>query len=667
MANKKQKLDKTPKVFRSAESPATDFPVNHYSYSSLALFTTNPILFKIRYINREKFNTTRNISGVVGQAFHKAMEVYWCGHEQIKPKDESEAIEFGMKTGMDFLEKYEEGWIEWSKTITNKQKAYDLFTFLFQEYVKSKPWTDKEEVIGAELELKQFIDIEWRGKRLTLPIPLKGYLDKVMRVDGKLKIVDYKTCRSFSDPERIDGKKIIQAIQYYLLVHAYYGEVPYSMVYQEVKYSKNRDGSPQVKEYEIVYEENDLFFDFYFRLYQDVTRALSGESVFVPNVEAIFDNEVAVIAYVHRLDMSDEQAALMKKYKVDNLTDLLKKKIQVGKNMQQLLKSVEKHFVSAKSLNYSSMTNDKKISTKLMEHGMLLQFHDKVEGPSVDLYRYMPSIGLKMTRIRAYAEDVEQVLGRSGVRVLAPIKNSDMVGFEVPKEDRYFPALPEHDGSYKLAVGHTITGEQHRFDFRDGPHMLVAGATGSGKSVFLNSLIEQLAKVEDVELHLFDPKMVELSHYEDIAVEYKHDHKEINDALEFLVLEMEERYEKLRKAKVRNVSDLPEDSRMNYKVVVIDEFGDLVINANVERSVLALAQKARAAGIHLIISTQRPSVDVISGTIKANFPTKAVFRTSKEIDSRVIIDESGAEQLLGKGDMLFVSHTGTERLQGYQV
>lgn len=663
----KNTLTKVPKVIKGTPGEGEfQFPVSHFSYSSLALFSTNPLLFKIRYVNRDTISTTKNISGVIGQAFHKAMEVYWGGNQDLLPSDEAEAIELGMKTGMEFLEMYSDGFIEYSSTIPNKQKAYDDFTKLYASYVKEKPRDPDIELIGCEVAVQETIDLIWKGKRIRLPIPLKGYIDKVERTaDGKLRIRDFKTCRLFSDPEKIDGKKIIQTVQYYLLAYAHYGEEPYSIIFEEVKATKNRDGGKQTREYEVVFAENDLFFDFYFRLYDDVTRALAGEAVFVPNIDTFFDNEVGIIAYIHRLDMTDEQAAMMKKLKVDNLTELLQKKIHNAGNMRKLMKTVESKFISARNLNYERMNNEDKIATKLMEHGMMLQFHSKIDGATVELYQYTPSIGLKMGRLKSFAEDVEQVLGVAGVRVLAPIPNSTFVGFEVPKKDRYFPALPEHDGSWNIAIGQTIMGETMRFDLREAPHMLVAGATGSGKSVFLNSIIEQVSGISGAELHLFDPKLVELVHYQDRATEYLSDHKEIDNALENLVIEMEMRYQRLQSERARNISEI---EGMKYKVVIIDEFGDLTANnSEVQRNVLLLAQKARAAGIHLVIATQRPSTDVINGTIKANFPTKAVFRVAKEVDSRVVLDEAGAEKLAGKGDMLFASDKGIERLQGFNL
>lgn len=689
-----------PKVRKVKESSAPgDFPVRHYSHSSMIRFSTNPILFKIQDVNGDRFDTSMGISGVIGQAFHRAMEAYYGGNDDMPVSDEAEAIEAGLKVGTSFLEMYNDGFIEWSSTVPNKQKALEMFAYGFNSYVKAKPW-EKEDLVSVEEMLEEVVDVEWRGQLLTLPVKLKGYTDKIIRQDGKLKIKDYKTTRAFSDPEKIDGAKILQAVQYYLLAYARYGEEPYSMTFEEVKLTANRDGSPQVREYEMVYEENELYFDFYFRFYDDMTRALNGEMVYVPNINAFYDNEVALISYIHRLDVSEEQAKLMKKHKVTNITDLLKKQIQSAGNMRKLLKTVEEKFVSAKNLNYEKMENQEKIQTKLLEYGMMLQFDSKIEGATVDLYRYTPSIGLKMSRIKAFTEDIEQVLGVSGIRVLAPIPNTSLVGFEVPRKQRTFPALPAGKG-FDIAIGQDVMGEPYRFDIRQAPHLLVAGASGSGKSVFLTSIIEQLDRLakKDVEIHLFDPKMVELAVYQESknVVEYETDILKIHQSLANLVAEMNRRYKKLASQKARN---LEEAGGMPYKVVVIDEFGDLTmqnyvheetidtgevytkgskqgeakivvekteVSKEIARYILLLAQKARAAGIHLVIATQRPSTDVITGTIKANFPTKVAFRTAKAVDSVVLLDEPGAEKLMGKGDMIFASDEGQVRLQGYKA
>lgn len=652
-------------------------------------------MFKINEINGEYIDTTSTISSVVGQAFHQAMEVYYGGSDTLIPTSESEAIEYGMKTGLNFLEMYNDGFIKYSKAIPTKEKAYELFSAAFNEYVKHKPY-GKYEVVGTEQKIEESISVEWKGQQLELPIPLKGRLDKVERdSEGRLIIVDYKTCSRFSDPEVIDGKKLIAAVVYYLLAYAYYGEIPYAMRYEELKLTKNSDGSPQLREYVMVFTENDLYFDFFFRLYEDMTRALNGEAVFVPNLNALYDNEVALVSYIHRLDVDEERAKLMKKHNVDNITSLLKKQLASASNMRQLMRTIEKEFVSAKTLDYSKMTKQEKIQTKLMEHGMMVQFDSMVHGSTVDMYRYTPSIGLKMSRIRGYVDDVEQVLGVSGIRILAPIPGTTFVGFEVPREERNYPDLPINDG-FNLEIGVDTSGNRFQFDIREAPHLLVAGATGSGKSVFLNNVVKQLANIPQVDLYLADPKMVELTHFKKYTKQYESDIMGIHKMLQKAVHTMNDRYQKMAEKEVRSIKDMP---RMKYHFIVVDEFGDLIvqkyihkeyvhtgkifqkgpkagqeevktietnISDEITKNILLLSQKGRAAGIHIIIATQRPSVDIITGTIKANFQTRVAFRMAKATDSQVLLDETGAERLLGKGDMLFRSERGLLRLQGYK-
>ncbi len=644
-----------------------------------------------------------NASAILGQAFHKAMEVYYGGVDEIVVTNESEAIEQGLKAGMEFIELYNENYINYQTTIPNKQKLFDKFSFAFNAYVSEMPYDSKNiEMISVEELLEEYIDIEWRGQRLALPIKLKGYSDKIIREDGKLKVVDYKTAYAFSNPDKIDGGKILQAVFYYLLVFAKYGEAPYSMIYEEVKHTKNSKGGNQVQQYEIIFEENHQFFDFFFRLYDDVTRGIGGEMVYVPNIQAMFDNELAMVSYIHRLDVSEELAEQMKEQKVENITDLLKAKLQNAANMEKLMKTVEKQFVSAKNLNYSKMKNEEKIKVKMMEYGMMLDFDSKIEGNTVDLYRYTPAIGLKMSRIASYVADVEQVLGVSGIRVLAPIPDTSMVGFEVPRSERTFPTLKKIPEGTNVAIGVDVMGETFHFDMTQAPHILIAGATGSGKSVCMSSLIKQLNKApkKDIELHLFDPKIVELAPHQDDknVVEYASDIIYIHAGLKSLIKEMNDRYKVLSEAKVRSIEEY--DGNMPYKFVFIDEYGDLIMqnyiheietetnevyssgprkgetkidveridmSKDIEKYILMLAQKARAAGIHLIIATQRPSVDIVTGSIKANFPTKIAFRTAKVTDSKVIIDEGGAEKLTGKGDCIFSSQDGDVRLQAFNL
>jgi hypothetical protein len=640
------------------------FPIDHISTSAMVSFSTNPVLFKIKYINHDVFDTTSGIAGVIGKSFHLAMNVYYGGSDEVIISSESEAIEYGLKAGMDFLNAYNDGFIEYSVTIPNKQKALEILSFCFNSYIKESAY-NHESIISTEEKIVEQVSVLWRGKTITLPIRLKGYMDKVERTEeGKIRIVDYKTCHTFSSPDRIDGAKILQAIEYYLLAYAHYGEEPYSLMYEEIKYTKNKDGSPQVRRYEIVYADNDLYFDFYFRFYGDMIRALNGEMVYVPNVRELFDNEVAIISYIHRLDIASETAEKMRNNRVENLTELLKKEIQSTANVRRLMKAVESKFTTAKNIDYKKMTIEEKIGTKMMEFGIMLSFDSKIEGATVDLYRYFPSIGVKMARLRSFVDDIEQVIGIAGIRVLAPIPNSNLIGFEVPRAVRTYPNLPEGTADFELAIGQTVHGEVRRFDVRKSPHILVAGSSGSGKSVFLHSIIRQLIKLPNVDLHLMDPKQVEFLQYDEQVNEYRHSPDGIKASLEDLIAEMENRYNQMKKLKIKSIE---ESKKFKYKFIIIDEYADLKFRTDIDSNIKVLAQKGRACGIHLIIATQRASTKIIDGDVKMNFPTKVVFRMGKEVDSRVMIDEPGAEKLLGKGDCLFAGEWGTERLQAYNT
>ena len=639
-----------------------NFPVPHYSYSSLTKFGSDPFMFKVNYINGDQIETTSSPTNVLGKAMHKALETYLGGNPDVPvPADDGEAIKLAHEVGLKYLQGYSDGFIGYNTVVASREKLNERFAFAFFGYIKEFNYQKYvKEVVLVEKMLKHKVEVD--GK--VLPVPLKGSADLVYRdLKDRLIIRDHKFTSKFSDPEAIDGAKLIQAAFNYFLVAAETGEKPYSMVYAEFKITPNQDKSPQIREFEIVFEEHPLIFEFFFRYYYDVTDALLGKQVFVPNVYAMYDKEVSILAYIHRLDLNEEREKAFKQMKVDNITDFLKKRIMKDGAMKKYLETVSTKFVSAETLNYKDMTTEEKIKMKLAEHGLAVEFHSKVRGNSVELYRYEPSVGLKMTKIVSYLKDIEQVVEKSGIRVLAPIPNSGLVGFEVPLDERTFPTAPSAQG-FNLAIGQTIMGEPRRFDVRQAPHMLVAGSSGSGKSVFLNAIIKQLLTIPRVELHLFDPKQVELFQFdgEKKVVEYQSHHAAIAISLEALVEEMEERYKTLKEAGARNIEQV---SNMRYKFVIIDEFADLGMKTTIGSLIQLLAQKGRACGIHLIIATQRASTHVISGDIKVNFPTRVVFRMSKSIDSRVMLDEDGAEKLLGKGDMLFASDAGLERLQGF--
>lgn len=294
-------------------------------------------------------------------------------------------------------------------------------------------------------------------------------------------------------------------------------------------------------------------------------------------------------------------------------------------------------------------------------------------GPVVSMFEYKPAPGVKVSRILNLQDDIAVVMKAGSVRVVAPIPGKDTIGIEIPNNERevvYFSEILASDafqGSKSpltLILGKDIFGKPFVTDLRKMPHLLVAGATGSGKSVGLNAMICSIlykSTPDVVKLILVDPKMLEFSIYNGIPhliTPVITDPKKASTALGWAVNEMERRYKLLTASGVRSIEryNLNADEKLPYIVIFIDELADLMMVAgkDVELQIARLAQKARAAGIHLVVATQRPSVDVITGLIKANFPSRISFKVSSKVDSRTILDTVGAEKLLGNGDMLFM-------------
>jgi len=621
-------------------------------------------MFKIKYIQGQRIDTTTSISAVIGQAIHRGLEVYYGGDDKYIADTEAEAIEFGMKAITSFIEMYNEGFIEFSKTIETKQKALEKALFGFQAYVKEVGYKEFEQIVSLEEKLERHIRIEHEGNTIDLPIKLKGYTDMILRKEnGKLRIIDYKTTSRFSNPDKLDGAKMIQAIQYYFLVFAEYGEAPEDFVFREIKTSPNRDKSSQVREYIINYKDHSIMFDFYLRLYWDVIASLQGEAVYVPNIFTQFENEVSLISYIHKLDVPEIVEQEIEIEQVSKITDLLEKKLSRMK-MYADFKEIEQKLKKVKNMDYSKMSNEEKIVNKLMEFAIPVKFEKKIESFAVDIYLLSVSMGVSVKSVMAREEDLSLVLGVDNIRIS---RLGNFLAVEIPKEERRFPEAKEIDKTGNMiAVGVDMENNIIYKDYTEFPHILVAGSTGSGKSVFLDSTIKQL--VGRAKFILIDPKGTELNWVDD-PVRYTDKAEEVPYILSEVVNTMENRFKELKEQGKKKV----DDDFTDRLVVVIDEYSDVVnqnkgLGAEIQRMVLLLAQKARAVGIHLILATQRPDTKIIDGNIKANFPVKAVFRLPKAVDSKVVIDEAGAEKLLGKGDMLFQDNTGKIiRLQGLNL
>ena len=353
--------------------------------------------------------------------------------------------------------------------------------------------------------------------------------------------------------------------------------------------------------------------------------------------------------------------------------------------------------------------NGARIVTTLRNYGIEIESIKATVGPTVTLYEIVPKAGIRVAKVQALENDIMMSLSATGIRMIAPMPGKGTIGIEVPNEKPQTVSMhsviaskryqDEQKMRLPVAIGRTITNEVFMFDLAKTPHLLVAGATGQGKSVAINAIITSLLYKKhpaELKLVMVDPKMVEFAPYKPLLKHYlaampdtEPDQIVITECdrvinvLNSLVIEMENRYKLLMDAGVRNLEDYNDKfvkRRLNpnklvadslhhqflpYIVIIIDEYGDFIMQAGkqVETPIARITQKARAVGMHMILATQRPSVNIVTGVIKANIPTRIALRTQSVIDSRTVLDAKGAEQLIGRGDMLYAGNGNITRIQ----
>ena len=362
---------------------------------------------------------------------------------------------------------------------------------------------------------------------------------------------------------------------------------------------------------------------------------------------------------------------------------------------------LEKHGSSSIVINKDELEENKnRILDTLKNYNIGIAKIKATIGPTVTLYEIIPDAGVRISKIKNLEDDIALSLSALGIRIIAPIPGKGTIGIEVPNQNPEIVSMRSLIASEKfqnsemelpIALGKTISNETYIADLAKMPHLLMAGATGQGKSVGLNAILVSLLYKKhpsQIKFVLVDPKKVELTLFNKIERHFLAklpgteeaiitDTKKVVNTLNSLCIEMDQRYELLKNAHVRNIKEYnakfiarklnPENGHhfLPYIVLVVDEFADLIMTAGkeVETPIARLAQLARAIGIHLIIATQRPSVNIITGTIKANFPARIAFRVTSRIDSRTILDSGGADQLIGRGDMLLSTGSDIMRLQ----
>ncbi|MEX2401709.1 MAG: DNA translocase FtsK [Rhodothermales bacterium] len=363
---------------------------------------------------------------------------------------------------------------------------------------------------------------------------------------------------------------------------------------------------------------------------------------------------------------------------------------------------LDERDISTVPVDYEELEENKRILLdKLDTYNVEITGINAIVGPTVTLYELTPAPGVKISRITSLEDDLAMAMAAKGIRIIAPIPGKSAVGVEIPNRHRELVQIRDVIGTARfrdstmelpIPIGKTIEGEVFMADLAKLPHLLIAGATGSGKSVGLNTLITGLLYAchpANLKFVMIDPKKIELQQYNQIADHYVAmpengkdpiitDFEEALDVFKSCEREMEERYDLLSEASVRSIEEYNRklaDGRLDadkgfehlpYIVVIVDELADLMMTAgkDIEGPIARLAQMARAVGIHLVLATQRPSVDVITGLIKANFPARIAFQVASKVDSRTILDQNGAEGLVGNGDLLYMLGSRIVRLQG---
>lgn len=672
--------------------------IDYWSYSSMSALLSNPLNFKKKYILKV-YDDPMSPSGVVGTACHKVAEAYFGNG-----KSEQESIQ----AGYDYIDSISHTEIDYGKT-GSKEKILKDFEQATRFFFEELP--QYHEILGVEYSITteiQTID----GN--TLPLPAKAKIDLISKNKlGEIEIIDWKFTRGYTDPSVTDFGKFLQAMFDYHIVLAKFGEAPARVIFREVKISKNKDNTPQIQDYVIDFKEGTIYGDFatFYKLYNDTTKYVSSPtSIYLPNPNDYFNGQNSFDSF--RLGIIGTEAPVAVKHKTEQKT------------------FVDKNYVASATerVENKDLSDEEKIRFKLQEFAMPVEMSETFVGASVTKYTLKPSRGIPMSKISRVGNDIALALGAESVRIEAPIRGTNLVGIEVPSKNRKRVDLVEshfQKGTTNIPIGIDVFGKVHYKDLADMPHLLIAGATGSGKSVMLNVILTALTKQntpDALKLILVDPKEVELAGYSKL----KHLDRPIVttnagaiEVVDYAVKLMEDRYKVLAKAGVKNLEEYnAKNAPLPRYVVLIDEFADLMMSAkktanvdldikefteringvalrklvagkkitqkdvsglikelkeealpDVETSIIRIAQKARAVGIHLILATQRPSADVVTGLIKANIPTKIAFATTSEVNSRIILDESGAEELIGKGDMLFQDPNSRDlkRLQGLYI
>jgi hypothetical protein len=652
----------------------SNFIIDSWSYSKVSTFARNEKVFEMQYIYRQRGKSSSTT--IAGQAYHAALQSFFLAKREGSSLDlvGLEQIAFG------FINETPANYWKLQKTtptidncIEKATKTVSALLNNFLSEISTYSETLKN-VIDVECKFSEFVKING----VDIPIPCHAVIDLVIEtIDGKTIIIDHKSKASFTDDKDIKLTVGKQAITYATVYEARTGVYPDEVWFVENKYSKNRDGSPQLQCFKIVLD-NDTRKLYEALLYEPLKRMI--EAISDPDyVYVINDND----NFIDRAELFDFWCQTMIA-EVDDFNIPENKKEMVENRMRKIRDSsiqnvsptIIKNFKKNASsfidydLNGKDMTNSEKIEHVLRSFGKLVEVSHEFNGYSSNTYLLNVSAGININSIYKHRLDLANALNVSNVRIgsdLLVYGGKSYVALEAGKKcDKTLLWDEKYIEGKKIPLGMDNFGNVVYWDLNNHstPHMLVGGSTGSGKTVFLVSTVEYAKMMGYEKIVIFDPKCIDFEQYKsDPMIEVYNDIEDIEFQMGFLVEEMKE---------------LVSSRGFRKTLIIFDEWADSVQTSRkpkqlgegektLEENLQLLLQKSRALGFNIIAATQRASVKVINGDAKVNFPIQVCFRVNKEVDSKVMIDEAGAESLMGYGDGLIKSpeYLNTIRFQGF--
>lgn len=591
------------------------------SPSAIMCFLNNQIQFKKRYIAKV-YDDPSSPSMVVGSAMHKMIEQRMKG----------QSFETALEAGLQAIENVADYEIEYGKT-GSREKIIEQYQKLSTTVINELPTYDN--VLAVEDKIECNLSV------MNKKIPMKGYIDIVLDSGDSLEVIDWKSVTNYSDEETENWSYIIQGWIYSKLAEYKYKKPVSRVVFKEIKKTINRDGQPQIKDYvlnaENLAEADDI-----------MGRVIKSVSDYTDNPDATY--------FPNPRDMMNGAQSMHIVAQMEGIT------VRTVHTTERREKFAPVNTVVADDIAQEGGSETERIMAKLNEFGVGGRIDETIKSNTVDTYILKPNRGVRMSKLAGLGDDLSLALGSEAVRVIAPIYGTQTVGIEVPHEQS-FPTFDGKGSSHQIPIGVDTMNNVIYDDIAKMPHMLIGGQTGSGKSVFLRNIIQSLTNCH---IDIIDMKGLD---FEDLS---KNIVSEVGRSLELIQC--------LSELMDGRYKDKKTDAKR--RVLIIDEYADLVMQTGkevryridgykkngepimkqytydtrkeLETNLARILQKGRAANINVIIATQRPSADIVAPIIKANCPVKACLRVATAKNSEIILDESGGERLLGKGDMLYL-------------